>query len=205
MNADQPFTYGQGYVFLVAFIFFLVVVSILVFLWLGWLLTSRRDSVSPYTGMPLRRGSDLSYGTMLKIYKYMEQYKTYDNKMFRVLRSAIDRETGRIFPNCVTWYGTIKVDWFFISKKCPGTYVSWGSLSREEQNEIINRHDSLEGFQTSYSCPRPLPSEITNDYIYTKPGPLYVDKHTGVLVGWKRIPDSDLEALIVQRPKPKMY
>ena len=39
----------------------------------------------------------------------------------------------------------------------------------------------------------------------TRPGPLYVDIETKVLLGWKVVPGTDLEVLIVQKPKLAMH
>ncbi|HEV8052714.1 MAG TPA: hypothetical protein VGP47_09475, partial [Parachlamydiaceae bacterium] len=80
-------------------------------------------------------------------------------------------------------------------------YVSWGSLTAEQQGIIRNGHDSLEGFQTDFSSPNPLPRAVEAKYALSKPGPLYVDINTKVLLGWKCVPDTDLEVLIVQKPK----
>ena len=64
----------------------------------------------------------------------------YDNSIFDFGKAAFCRETGRIFPNVVTWYGTIKVDWTFLNKRYPGNYVSWGSLSEYQQEMIRSAH-----------------------------------------------------------------
>jgi hypothetical protein len=205
MNPQLAQVYGDATVFLVAVVFLLVVAFMVAILIIGWLFTSRKDSVSPYTGMPLRRGRDLSYNSMLQIYKFMEPYKEYDNRMFKVTQSAIDRETGRVFPNCITWTGHIKLDWTFLQKRLRGNYVSWGSLTKERQDEIRRLHDTLDGYQTEFSCPRAAPVDIESAYIYTKPGPLYVDPDTAILIGWKMVPGTELEVLIVQRPIKRYY
>lgn len=125
----------------------------------------------------------------------------YDNPMFDFDKAALCRETGRIFPNSVTWYGTIKVDWTFLQKRYPGNYVSWGSLSDYQKEIVRSSHHTLEGFQTEYSSPQPAPSKIESFYAMTIPGPLYVDLDTNVLLGWKSVPLTDLEVLVVQKPK----
>ena len=81
-----------------------------------------------------------------------------------------------------------------------GNYVSWGSLTKESQDAIRDAHASLDGFQTSESSPTPSPRAIEPEYVYTKPGPLYVDLETKVLLGWKVVPGTELEVLIVQKP-----
>ena len=121
--------------------------------------------------------------------------------MFDVTQAALCRDTGRLFPNALTWYGTLKVDWKFLRKRYPGNFVSWGSLSEFQQLKIRDKHGSLEGFQTEFSSPTPSPRAIEPEYAYKKPGPLYVDIDTSVLLGWKEVPETDLEVLIVQRPR----
>jgi hypothetical protein len=170
-----------------------------VFLFSIW--ASRRQSCpSPYSGMPMRRASELSYEMVGKVLRYLYNYHQYDNRIFELAKAAVCRETGRIFPDAITWYDTIRVDWSFLKKRHPGNYVSWGSLTREQQEEIRSLHGSLEGFQTEYSSPTPNPKNVEPEYAFTTPGPLYVDFDAKILLGWKRVPESDLEVLIVQRP-----
>lgn len=168
--------------------------------WIGWKFTKRSHSVSPYTGIPLRRTSELSYYSAEKVLRFLFDLKQYDNRIFKLSRAAFCRETGRIFIDSVTWLDTINVDWTFLQKRYPGHYVSWGSLSKELKESILAFHPSLEGFQTEHSSPSPAPRAIEPEYIYTKPGPLYVDLDTNVLLGWKQVPGTELEVLIVQQP-----
>jgi hypothetical protein len=168
--------------------------------WIGWRGSQRSQEVSPYIGIPLRRAVELPYYSIDKIVKFMDQLHQYDNRPFKLNRAAFCRETGRIFPNCITLWDTIQIDWNFLRKRYPGHYVSWGSLSKEQQNEIQNVHDPLEGFQMEYSSPTPAPRAIEPKYAYTRPGPLYVDIETKVLLGWKQVPGTEFEVLIVQKP-----
>jgi hypothetical protein len=168
--------------------------------WLGWRWTQRSHSVSPYTGLPLRRMTSISYYSAERILRFLHDLHQYDNRIFKLSRAAFCRETGRIFQDCVTWYDTINVDWTFLQKRYPGHYVSWGSLSKELQDSIREAHGSLEGFQTEYSSPTPSPRAVEPEYAYTKPGPLYVDPVTKVLLGWKVVPGTEFEVLIVQKP-----
>lgn len=182
------------------------VAIILVFLllfaafWMGWWLTRREASVSPYSDMPLRRATDLSYASVEKVLRYLHRLHQYENRLFEIKKAALCRETGRIFPNCVTWYDTIRLDWSFLYKRFPGDYVSWGSLNDNQKEAVREVHDSLEGFQTEFSSPNPSPRMVEPIYAFEKPGPLYVDVKTGTLVGWKIVPETELEVLIVQRP-----
>jgi len=163
----------------------------------------RRKSVaiSPYTGFPLRRGDELPYESARKILQFIYDLQDYDNRLFDIKKAAICRETGRVFPKSISWLDVMSVDWNFLQKKYPGHYVSWGSLSPEQQSAIRRAHGTLEGFQTEISSKDPAPSAVTAEFAYAKPGPLYVDLQTKVVLGWKRIPSSDFEVLIVQKPK----
>lgn len=183
-------------------IFLLVTVIVLFGLCVyGVWLSSQPDSLSPYSRLPMRRGSDLSYFAAEKTLRFLYNTHQYDNRIFSLKRSAVCRETGRIFPNAITWYDKIVLDWTFLQKRYPGVYVSWGSLT-EDQKEIVRAaHDTLEGFQVEFSSPNPSPKMIEAKYALTKPGPLYVDLETRVLLGWKMVPYTDLEVLIVQKPK----
>lgn len=185
----------------ILFTFFLLVAAF----WLGGWITKRSQGLSPYTGLPLRPASELSYYYAEKVVSYLYDIYQYDNRPFKIYKAAFCRETGRIFPNSVTWFDTIQVDWNFLYKRYPGNYVSWGSLNREQQKAIRDAHDTLEGFQTEFSSPNPSPRAIEPEYIYTKPGPLYVDIETKVLLGWKEVPETNLEVLVVQKPVKPIF
>ncbi len=168
--------------------------------WYTWQSFRQVNGVSPYTGTPLRKATEIPYYSMERVFRYLNSYHQYDNQIFLIKRSMFCRDTGRIFQNTVSWLGIAKVDWSFLIKRYPGYYVSWGSLTTEQQRYIQEAHETLDGFQTESSCPFPLPKEITPEYVYTKPGPLYVDFSSKILLGWKVVPGTDLEILIVQKP-----
>jgi len=179
----------------------LIFLMLLVSFFVGWWLSRNRVSPCPYTGRALRRGSDLHYTIVEKVLRYLFDIYQYDNRLFDLSRAAICRDTGRIFPESVTWYRTVHVDWTFLQKRYPGKYVSYGSLTEEQKLVIQSQHESLEGFQVEFSSPTSTPRLVEPEYVYRKPGPLYVDVDTGILLGWKCVPDTDLEVLIVQKPK----
>ena len=160
--------------------------------WIGWRISQRSQAVCPYTGLPLRRMSEASY---------FYDMRQYDNRIFKIKKAAFCRETGRIFQDCITLFDTIKIDWTFLQKRFPGHWISWGSLSREQQQAIRDLHVSLEKFQTIESSPNPSPRGIEPTYAYAKPGPLYVDLETKILLGWQIVPGTDFEVLVVQKPK----
>lgn len=191
----------SGWVLLLAFGILFTFLLLIVAFWFVWWFTERSQGLSPYTGLTLRPANQLSYYAKERVLRFLHDFHQYDNRTFSLSRAAFCRETGRIFPNCITWFDTIRLDWSFLQKRYPGSYVSWGSLNQSQQEMIRRAHHTLEGFQTAISCPDPAPRAIDPAYIYTKPGPLYVDIDTKVLVGWKIVPETSLEVLIVQQPK----
>lgn len=168
--------------------------------WFGSRYSQKEACLSPYSGMPLRRGAELSYYSMERVLRYMYELQDYNNRIFDLRKSAYCRETGRIFQDSITWLDTISVDWNFIQRRRAGQYVSWGSLSKEQQDYLKEIHGSLDGFQTEFSSPTPLPKAVEPEYALAKPGPLYVDIDTYVLMGWKIVPGTELEVLIVKWP-----
>jgi hypothetical protein len=190
----------EGSVLLIAGIIFVAFGLLFAIFWFGWWISKHTQGFSPYTGLPLRNCTDLSYFVAERVLLFLDDLHQYDNRIFKIRKAAFCRETGRIFQDCVSWFDTVRVDWTFLQKRYPGQYVSWGSLNKEQQEAIREVHDSLEGFQTGLSSPSPAPRAIEPEYIFTKPGPLYADLQTKVLLGWKVVPDTELEVLIVQKP-----
>ncbi len=188
------------WVVVISIIIILALVFLIAMLWVGWWMSDRSRGISPYTGLPLRRATDLSYYSAEHIMGFLYDLHQYDNRPFRLRRAAFCRETGRIFQDCVNWMDMVKVDWNFLQKRYPGHYVSWGSLTKDQKDYICEAHHSLEGFQTEFSSPTSSPRAIEPEYAYAKPGPLYVDFQQKVLLGWKEVPETNLEVLIVQKP-----
>lgn len=179
-------------------IVFLLLIAVCLF---GYWVFKQKDSLSPYTGTPLRRGADIPYYGAECVLRFLYELHQYDNRMFDLRYAGVCRDTGRIFPDALTWYDRIKVDWNFLQKRYPGNFVSWGSLNDIQKEAIRAMHHSMEGFQTEFSCPIPSPRLIEKEYALYKPGPLYVDLETKVLLGWKCVPDTNFEVMIVQKPK----
>ena len=201
MEADRISDLGYSLPELIGLSLLSIFALMFLFVGIGWFSSKKRYICPcPYSGLPLRSASDISYTSKTRVAKFLAEFPGYDNQLFKFYRSALSRETGRIFPNCVTWLGKIKVDWTFLQKRYPGYYVSWGSLSMEQQRMIREAHGSLEGFQTEFSSPTPSPKLVELQFIYAKPGPLYVDLDSKVLVGWQCVPNTNLEVLIVKKP-----
>lgn len=168
--------------------------------WFTWYYRKRFKGLSPYSGMPLRMATEISFDYARKVVLYLRGYHMYDNRPFKFRKATFCRETGRIFPNTVNTFNIIHIDWSFLQKRYPGTYVSWGSLNDEQKIAVRDVHKSLDDFQTELSSPEPSPRAIKPEYAFTQPGPLYVDIETKVLLGWKVVPETELEVLIVQKP-----
>lgn len=168
---------------------------------IGWALTTTvKYPKCPYTGLPLQPAFAIPLPTKQKIYAYLRDFGGFDNRPFRFAKAAFDRESGRIFQDCVDWKGKMELDWTFLLKKYQGQWISWGSLSEEMKRKVKERHSTIDGFQTERSSPEPSPTKVESMYVYTKPGPLYVDINSMVLMGWKLVPDTSVEVLIVQQP-----
>lgn len=202
-QTELPFNYLDFASYSLLFFSLIFFVGVLIgVLWLAWWMNQWRDyTLSPYGSLPMRRATNLSYASIGKIYLFLNSFHMYDNRMFNIHKAAVCPDTGRIFSDVIDPLNRIRVDWTFLQKRHPGNWISWGSLSRIQQEEISKAHFSLEGFQDVRSSPDPRPSHIKPEYALAVPGPLYVDLETRTLLGWKVIPGTDLEVLVVQHPK----
>lgn len=194
-----------------AFIVFGSIVGILIgvlllFLFLGWKRQVVHGNRSPYTQAIMQFGVDIARSLQKQVNSFLEEFPEEDNPQIDFTKAALCPVTGRIFTKCVTRGVKIDLDWSFLHKRFPGTkempssFVSWGALSEEERGELRVIHPSLEGFQIEQSSPYPRPERIDREFALLSPGPLYVEKATHILVGWKRVPGTSFEVLIVQRP-----
>lgn len=204
MNVDFE-GLGQAAVAIAILALAMLIFAMVGLLWLGWWASARRGSPSPYTRKPMGLGEDLAFGAVRAIAEFLQRFDPSDNPVFDIKRAALCRQTGRIFPDCVNNIGIVKLDWNFLVRRCPGRWTSWGSLGPELQKELRDWHDSLEGFQTEVSSPNPSPKDIDLYHAMTRPGPLYVDLASKTLMGWKRVPGTELEVLVVQRPYYRPY
>lgn len=197
-----PFNfYSYTWISLAALILAAIIGLMGLLLWYGYRESLKRPPNSLYGDLPLRRAIELPYESMGKVYFFLLNIHQYDNRMFNLRRASVCRTTGRIFPNSVNLFGKIHLDWTFLRAHYAGDYISWGSLSEVQQNEIKRAHSSMEGFQLEFSSPLPSPRAISAEYARAAPGPLYVDVHSKVLLGWKNVPGTELEVLIVQKPR----
>jgi hypothetical protein len=170
-------------------------------LWVGWKEEAIRGDRSPYAKCPMRLGVDIAKTIARMVNVFLAEYPPEDNPQINFEMAAYCSETGRIFSNCVTSSEKIRLSWEFLSARTSGTFISWGAISKEEQGVIKLLHDSLEGFQLEKSSARIRPQDVEEEYARLSPGPLYVDRRTRILMGWKKVPGTRFEVLIVQRPK----
>lgn len=185
-------------------VFYLVLFASFLFLFFYFYFTFFRQErgafPSPYTGVPLRYAREIPYWTQEKVTEYLKSLEDFENRPFDFSKASFCRDTGRIFPESINWRGVIVVDSYFLNKRYKGGWVSWGSVPKPMQEAIRKAHSSLKGFQTEFSSSEPIPRLIEEKFAYASPGPLYVDPSNGILLGWKRVPGTDVEVLIVQRP-----
>ncbi len=191
---------GQGAVFVLLMSFLLVVGAMVGLLWFGWWVSRKRGSLSPYSKMPMKLGTDVAGSMRRYVDDFLLSHPQPENSPIDFDTAAICTETGRIFPNSAIKGNFVRLDWSFLQKRYPGRFISWGSLSDLEQATIRLCHESLAGYQTEVSCPNPMPQQIDTHYALTKPGPLYVDRNSKILLGWKEVPGTEFEVLIVQMP-----
>jgi hypothetical protein len=148
----------------------------------------------------MRLGIDVARSIAGMVHAFLEEQSQPKNPKIDFVRAAYCPVTGRIFPECVSPAEQVELSWNFINQRCEGTFVSWGSLSEEEKGIVKILHDSFEGFQTEQSSSHHRPEDIEEDLVSLSPGPLYVDRKTKVVMGWKKVPGTYFEVLIVQQP-----
>jgi hypothetical protein len=193
-------TLGFGAIAILLISFFLVLAILGALLWYGWYISKTRGAVCPYTKGPLVLGTDVAPSIIAFVDGFLLGQPQPENEPFDFARAAVCEKTGRIFPNCVMRGERIRLDWSFLQKRYPGNYVSWGSLSQIEQWQVRRCHESMAGFQLEGGSTMPLAKDIDLYHARKKPGPLYVDKTTKVLLGWKEVPGTRFEVLVVQKP-----
>jgi hypothetical protein len=192
---------GVRTIFVMLFSFASILFIMFSLLWLSWKREFRRGDVCPYTKKPMRLGLDVARSLAAQVNAFVEELPQPDNPPIDFDRAAHCPITGRIFPLCVSTTGEqIFLSWDFISKRTKGTFVSWGSLSEEERGVVKLLHNSLEGFQTEQSSLRPRPQDVEEEYALLSPGPLYIDRQAKVIMGWKKVPGTYFEVLVVQHP-----
>ncbi len=161
--------------------------GIAAFFWGGWWLTNRPGSLSPFTGEEMLIGENLSYTAVRATHDFMESLPQPENLTFDTTKAALCKRSGALFSNVVNNRGIVVLPRDYITKRYKGSFVEWTTLSRAEQERILDKHVSIEAFRTVQGASH---SEA-----------FYADVITAVLVGWQRVPLTDLKVLVVQKPK----
>jgi hypothetical protein len=181
---------------------FVSILGLFVFLlWFGWKKEKVRGSTCPYCKEPLCLGIDAARSMTAMADVFMEDQPQPENPKIDFTTAAYCPTSGRIFPNCVGANEQVVLSWDFLSKRYHGNYISWGSLSEEERGILLLLHGSLEGYQTEKSSKRVRPEDVEEELYSLSPGPLYVDRKERVVIGWKKVPGTHFEVLVVQRPR----
>jgi hypothetical protein len=186
--------------FLIA-IFVVIVAVLFSLVWVGWKREAVRGHVCPYCGAKMQLGIDVARSVAGMVNSFLDVQPSNGNPAIDFAKAAYCPRTGRIFPNCVTTSEQVTVSWNFLQERCPGTYVSWGSLSEEERGVLKILHDSFDGFQTEKSSVHSRPEDVEEEVSSLSPGPLYVDRQQKILLGWKKVPGTYFEVLVVQNPR----
>ena len=172
---------------------------ILIFFLAGWWLFNAREAKSPYLGGKGIFGHELSFPAIEKVHQFLSAHHDVNNPIFDLNNACVCKTTGRIFPDTLGFAGAKSVGWSFISRMYPGAYVSWGSLSPQERDRLYSESPELfEGYQIHDSSAEEKPKKASEYHQALKPGPLYIDRDSKVLVGWKCVPETVLEVLVVQ-------
>lgn len=172
-----------------------------VFFLLGLRREVKRGDTCPYCSSVLQFGSDVANSIQAHVNGYMETFSEEDNPQIDFSKAAICPTTGRIFTNCVLRGKVVSLDWSFLEKRSPGTYVSWGALPEDEKGIMGLVHLTLDGYQTKQSSTNIRPEKCEKEISLLSPGPLYVDRKTKILLGWVKVPGTDFEVLLVRRPQ----
>ncbi len=188
---------------------FLVVAGILIALflflififWIVWKREGIRGDRCPYCKRPLRLGADVALSLAGIVNAFLQEEPQPENPPIDFLLASYCPQTGRIFPNTVTGKEHVILSWDFLKRCWLGTFISWGVLSEEERGVLRLLHGSLDGFQTEHSSNHVVPESVEEEFSSLAPGPLYVDQKTKVVIGWKKVPGTYFEVLVVQQPK----
>ena len=170
-------------------------------LWFSWKKEKIRGNTCPYCKEPMCLGIDVARSMTNMVDVFMEDQPQPENPKIDFALAAYCPVTGRIFPNCIGPNEQVMLAWDFLNKRHKGAYVSWGALSEEERGILKLLHGSLEGFQTEQSSNQHRPEDVEEEFSSLAPGPLYVDRKERVVIGWKKVPGTHFEVLVVQRPR----
>ncbi len=146
------------------------------FFWSGWWVTNREGSRSPITRGQLAPGDLITYDTVQKIQRFMLSQPQPENAPFEVAQAAICRDSGKIFTEARNAFDVLRVGNDFPRRRWPGHWVQWKHLHSNEQRRLASLHE----------CVRDL-----------KRDDLYGDPIKGSIMSWQRVPETEVEVLVV--------
>lgn len=155
---------------------------------------------SPFSGLPLRKGGELSFFAEKKLHEFYMSLPRHFNQTPKLDKSTICTSTGRIFPNSISKFGATSNPKDIFLNYPKGDYILWQELSDPLKKTIIENHDSIKGFQINQLPKYTKEQPLNHKFAHIKPGPLFVDLKTKALLGWKEIPETNLETLVYQPP-----
>ena len=164
-------------------IFFSLIIGATYYLYWRTHLKGRK---SPFSGKILARGEEIFYASAEKIHLFSSELSQPENAPIDLTKAVFCRETNRIFSSSINAFGEIDLTRNYLKKYYSSKLVSWFRLRESEKLKLASMHTSLEGFQVGKGL---------------FPGPLFVDKKRSILVGWKRIPETEMEIIVIQKPK----
>ena len=157
-------------------------IALILFFLGGWWLFNRTGSKSPFTNGEMRKGIDVSYSAVQKIYAFISNFDPILNPRFDIKKAVICKQTGRIFPKSVNSFGVICIPKYYIKHYAKGSWLEWSELTQEQQLDYKHRG-----------------THLLKGYIMRKhnqPGLLYVNLEHRLLMGWQQVPGTDFELLI---------
>jgi len=197
---DETLSQVQHFFIVVGILIALVFLLVCIF-WITWKREGIRGDRCPYCKRSLRLGGDVAVSLAGIVNAFLQEESQEENPPIEFPLASYCPETGRIYPKSVSEKERIQLSWDFIKRRWPGTFISWGALSEEEKGVVRLLHGSLDGFQTEYSSTLPNPESVGGEFSSLSPGPLYIDRETKTLLGWKKVPGTYFEVLVVQQPQ----
>ena len=191
---------GQGAIFIIFFSMFCVLLAMGGLLFFGWWVTQKRGSLSPFSKRPMMLGIDLPFSIRRQIEEYIKSLPQPENQPIDISKAAICRETSRIIKDAVFRGEIIRLGPRFMNDRYPGNWVSWGSLSQQQQGIVKLHHREVSGYQMEHSSRNRRPQEAEQYYAVMKPGPLYVDVSTNTFLGWQAVPGTYFEVMVIKKP-----
>jgi hypothetical protein len=163
--------------------FCLVLAGVVVFL--HWC-THKKGQKSPFSGKPLDSGERILYPTVQKVISFMMSLPQPENAVIDCSKACFCRETGRIFPHAKNAFGEISLKPNYMKHYYQGALVPWYKLDVIEQDELL-------------SCQQDYAIFLQGGKLNSKA--LYADLRKKTLVGWCRVPETNMEIVVVKPPK----